>query len=978
MRGTRIKLWQVIAALVLLHPPPARAQKVGSDTAYARADRLFFQADTLAQSVSANASHKALVLWREALSVYEAGRHQRDAATVLPRLGATYHRIAADHKKLGLSDSAHVYYAKALRIWREIGDRPSQAIVLHDIGVLHAGADQLDSALAFFSQALPIRREVGDRTGEAATLAYLGSVHGDRGHPDSAIFYYALALPMLRAGGNRSGEGTSLTNMGRQQAKVGQPDSALASYHRALPIWRGLLNRSNEALTLHLIGAAYLDIGRLDSALAYNTRALPLARETGKRSIEAGALNDIGAAHDDLGRSDSALVYYGRALSIEHELENRVGEARTLGNIGGIHKRSGRPDSALAYHRRALGIQREMQDRSREGTSLHNIGAVQDDMGRSDSALAYYALALAIEREVGNRIVEGTTLGNIGAVLFRLGRPDSALVYMARALALQREVGQLPGQAFTLAGIGRMLLRSTADGSARSSAAAYDSSAALRARMRRSAGGDANAVSFSERGGDTFGGWSRAWQQLAGEARLAGDTFALGRAVASSLAAAERGRAQALRDLLDRRPGASAAGPDASDTLPGADLAAEAGRLLAPLKSSRTALLYYLTDGDTLRTWFLSPDGALEALSPIGQAKGELAQQISTTRGHLGADSATVRLRRAGSPRGAVRQQAARRPRLNRDGLGGAAGNFSEASAALQRLSAGVLPAGIETLLPAGTELVIVPHGALGQLPFAALTLPGDTVPLGVRNSLRYAPSLRALVAAEARDAPPSAGAGKALGRALVVGNPLMPEVRDETGAMRQLSELDGAAEEGRWVASRLGTTVLTGIAASESAVRRLLSGASVVHLATHGLAYGTEARVRDSYVALAPGGGHDGLLTLGELLDDESLRLTTDLFVLSACQTGLGEAREAEGTVGLQRGLLAKGARSVLVSLWSVDDAATRLLMEKFYTHWLGPDGRPAISKAEALRRAQNDVRSKEAFRNPRYWAAFQLVGAR
>jgi CHAT domain-containing protein len=84
---------------------------------------------------------------------------------------------------------------------------------------------------------------------------------------------------------------------------------------------------------------------------------------------------------------------------------------------------------------------------------------------------------------------------------------------------------------------------------------------------------------------------------------------------------------------------------------------------------------------------------------------------------------------------------------------------------------------------------------------------------------------------------------------------------------------------------------------------------------------------------------------------------------------------RRAEGIVGLQRAFLAKGARSVLVSLWSVDDAATRLLMERFYTHWLDDADHP--SKADALRRAQTDLRRTAGYNDPRFWAAFQLVGA-
>ena len=97
---------------------------------------------------------------------------------------------------------------------------------------------------------------------------------------------------------------------------------------------------------------------------------------------------------------------------------------------------------------------------------------------------------------------------------------------------------------------------------------------------------------------------------------------------------------------------------------------------------------------------------------------------------------------------------------------------------------------------------------------------------------------------------------------------------------------------------------------------------------------------------------------------------------VLSACQTGLRNLREAEGTVGLQRALLAKGARSVLVSLWSVSDEATELLTRRFYEYWLDVDD-PA-SKADALAMAQEDVRRTPGFEHPRNWAALQLVGAR
>ena len=201
-----------------------------------------------------------------------------------------------------------------------------------------------------------------------------------------------------------------------------------------------------------------------------------------------------------------------------------------------------------------------------------------------------------------------------------------------------------------------------------------------------------------------------------------------------------------------------------------------------------------------------------------------------------------------------------------------------------------------------------------------------------------------------------------------------MPDT-SSLGEAFALQPLPGAESEARWVARRLGGRPLIGPAATESAARTALPSAKVIHLATHGYAYSTEARTRWSFVALAKDSTDDGFLTVGELLDDPILRLQAELVVLSACQSGLGDLTQAEGTVGFQRAFLARGAKSVLVSQWNVSDSATALLMQGFYTHWLADPDRP--SKAEALRRAQLALRSDSTFSAPKYWAGFQLVGS-
>jgi hypothetical protein len=90
---------------------------------------------------------------------------------------------------------------------------------------------------------------------------------------------------------------------------------------------------------------------------------------------------------------------------------------------------------------------------------------------------------------------------------------------------------------------------------------------------------------------------------------------------------------------------------------------------------------------------------------------------------------------------------------------------------------------------------------------------------------------------------------------------------------------------------------------------------------------------------------------------------------VLSACETNVGAVSAGDEVVGLNRAFLYAGTPTVMASLWNVDDEATALLMEQFYNHL-----REGISKGEALRQAQREVRTE--YPHPYYWSAFVLTG--
>jgi CHAT domain-containing protein len=182
---------------------------------------------------------------------------------------------------------------------------------------------------------------------------------------------------------------------------------------------------------------------------------------------------------------------------------------------------------------------------------------------------------------------------------------------------------------------------------------------------------------------------------------------------------------------------------------------------------------------------------------------------------------------------------------------------------------------------------------------------------------------------------------------------------------------------------------------ATETSVKAL-KGPSLVHIATHGYFLAdADLKGNDALGVNADNAKNNPLLRSGLILSGvqsstdksnsdlqsndngvltayEAMNLSlegTDLIILSACETGLGDVRAGEGVYGLQRAFLVAGASTLIMSLWKVDDAATQVLMTNFYTN-LAKGG----SKAKAFRQAQLQLMTK--YKDPYYWGAFMMMG--
>lgn len=243
-------------------------------------------------------------------------------------------------------------------------------------------------------------------------------------------------------------------------------------------------------------------------------------------------------------------------------------------------------------------------------------------------------------------------------------------------------------------------------------------------------------------------------------------------------------------------------------------------------------------------------------------------------------------------------------------------------------------------------HLTVVPHGALHYLPFNALKAKKGKF-LIEKYTVRLLPSASVMKFLNKGDV-----ASKSL---LVLGN---PDLKNAS------MDLLGAQKEAKAIA-RLwkNSKVVLRQHASESVIKKTASAFKYLHLASHGQ-FNPDAPLK-SRMLLAADNENDGNLTVSEIYD---LNLNADMVVLSACQTALGDVKNGDDVIGLNRGFLYAGAKSIVGSLWEVPDNPTKELMVSLYKNLKRMDLRKAMQKAQ--------LAALKKHKHPIAWAAFQVTG--
>lgn len=843
---------------------------------------------------------------------------------------------------------AHDFDLRALQIQEQLAPESLEiARSWNNLGALAFEQGNLGLAQDYFLRALLLREQLSPQSLDlASSLNNLGVVAQGRGDLDSSADYLFRSLRITEQLSPQSLDlAVSLNNLGALAMARGDYSRAQAYFFRTLHIEEELAPQSLAVATsLNNLGNLAAESENLGLANAYYIQALQIRKRLAPQSLAmANSLYNLGYLAQDQGILERAYDYYSQALSIQERLApDSLDLASTLAGIATVDRRRGELNSASSFYRRALRISEQRAPRSLSvAIYLKHLGDVESARGEADLANDFYARALeALESQL---LKLGGSYENQAD--FRTQRRG----YWQDALDLFLTQGRTP-DAF------RALER-------------FRAQTFLTMLAERDTAFTADIPEDLDRERRRLGvQYDRTLKKLAGlNPRDNGEEIEATRRELRKLDD-EAGDIEArIRQASPRLAALQYPKPLTTD---------EAKQALDP----GTLLLSYSVGKEKTAIFALSRSGDLEVkILPVGEAA--LRSQIKQLH-------SLIREAAQGSSLGALRQS-----------------RFQTASRELFKTLLGP----VAERIASSERLLILPDGPLHALPFGALVR-DDGQYLAQWKPLHVA--LSATVFAELKQRRrPASGSEAAPIQLAAFGDPVYPqslakETQDD--APHRDPVVRSAAERGifdwqplpytrREVESiaRLfpeGTArTFVGPEALEERIKSLDPKTRILHLAAHG--HTDEHLPSSSFVALTipedtdPGAddGPDrdnGLLQVWEIF--EKVRLDADLVVLSACETALGEEQGGEGLIGLTRAFQYAGARTVMASLWSVQDQATSELMIRFYKHL-----RAGLPKDEALRQAQVELirgpievvdekgeKTVLDASSPYYWAGFQLYG--
>ena len=928
---------------------------------------------------------QALSRYQSAATLATTARDPLAEAKALSHMGRLY-------SYTGKNKLAHDELTKAINVLGPVDANTTPIVrntygeILSNIGeVIYSKGDmvksreQFDHALKFLA---------GDRKGEARGHLFAGYIAGNIGMRDKAMRELSEALKLYQTTNDKSGEGLAFNVLSVAHASYGKPDRAIELRKQAIEIFRDMGDRKSEALALNATGQGYETLSDYKTALLSYEKAWQIFRDTGALDFEPGTIFKVAQMHRLMKHLDQALSFYERCLKLSRATGQSRTEANALTEIAIVYGAQGRSKEARQKYNTVLKFYERINDRLRQAVVLNELGTFLLQNGKKTEAREAFQRALPLSEDAGDTRTIITTFCNLARTEQALGNLDEALLLINRSLKkiedLRRDVGSPDLRVSYFSGVREnyelgieilMDLDHARPGNGYA-AEALVMSEKSRARalvdLIRESGADLRrgvSKEVIDRETELSGlivkqtQYQRQLKQSGGDpAEIAELENQIGQFKSDYQQLQAQIREQDPRSLSLSR----------FQPLSLKDIQGE-------LRQDDVLLEISLGD-ERSHLWMVTPDSFQHFELPDRKTIEEKSvdvYKLITKRQQLEGQADT----------NTIKAQVDEADKL-----------FLQKAPELSQMLFG------EVATQLGTKrLVLVVEGALQLVPFTALP-----APFGVNESPQWLnldheivqlPSiatLRAIRAAEKknRDAADKIAAVIAdpvftRDDARVQKSSLAPAVasaaRDEERPQSTTRALDSlrngsarlihSSEEADAIAEAAprGTTMVAkGFDATrETALNARLGEYQIIHFATHGFLDNEHPELSGIILTTVDKNGveKNGVMSLRDIYN---MDLSAELTVLSACQTALGEDIKGEGFVGLTHSFISAGSKSVVASLWKVDDRATAALMADFYQSML----QKGMTPAAALRAARLKVMQDKRWGSPYYWAGFVVQG--
>jgi CHAT domain-containing protein len=849
------------------------------------------------------------------------------------------------------AEAAIKSFQQALTIYQELKDRQGEGETLKNLGNAYAAAGNNTKAMEIYQQTLTISREIKNRDLEARALQNIGTIYRLQENYTKAVEYLEPALLVAREIKSQELELKALVSLGIAYDSLGNLQKVAEYYEQLLPIARQIKNTQLEALTLVTLGYAYTSLENQQKAIEFGEPGLKLAREIKQPELEAMALVSLGYAYLGLENYQKAVEFAEPGLAMIKQINNPQMEAYSLLVSGLGYASLENHEKALDLFQQSLAKAREQKDDTLASLALNLLGGVHRKLGKKTEAIALYQQAISIDSDY-------SILAGIARVYRDLNSPITAITYYKQAI---NEIEQIRGKISGLpVALQKSFLQAVQSIDRVKTADIYRELADLLLSQGRIL--EAQQVlellkteelrEYTRSGGNNP---ELAFNQT--EAKILQENGSLIQ-FGQKLYQCQLNQCNQLSQLLDLR-----------DVLIGQfnqkvqaiekeirQRRAQDDAFFDPTKISKTqeiveaqpatVLIYPLVLEDKIWLLLASPGGVVKTV------------EVPVNRRELGETVVKFRL---------LLQQ----PNSS----------ISEVQATGKKLYDWLIkPLETELKTSKVKNLIFSLDRVTRYIPMSALY---DGQKYLIENY-----NVSTVLSADLTDMrdrlPP--GTEKASILALGLSNAVaefnaLPFVPDELDVIvRQKPEDPKGIYPGLEFINQTFDF---------KALRDNLAGRNILHIATHGKF--VPGSPDASYLLL----GNGSKLTIPDIKKLPGLSYI-HLVVLSACETALG-GPNAEGIEisGLSYYFLNGGAKSVMASLWQVNDGSTSQLMQNFYSNLANNANDTQITKAAALRQAQlkflqsNDSGTnltqrgitaaqpvKSNLSHPYYWAPFVLIG--